>query len=507
MYMRLTSGNKQIIVELGRLIGEGKDGRVFEIVKKENIVCNDLVLKVLFDPKVGDHVNALLSPMRGLVGKVSSLCCLPNEICVSDDGKYCLMMKKAEGVDLYQLSYDIGDLPSYERLKIAYQIAVGISILHENHVIHSDIAHANVVVDIKSCKAFVVDIDGGGRILPYIRPRIWGKPDFMAPELWDNNTKRPNPNVIPNLYTDYWSLATLIHYIVTGSLLPFFFLDNIFQITTYDKPWPPPQTNFPNHSDNIEYLTEELRRLGNLSHLLIKTFTDGRNNLFARPTSKQWAKCLRESGLRWAICENIGCENNRESRVATQPPLCPACGDPLKIIGKAEDFDGKKLKWWEILWEKIQNFLKLLIQFFKSIVKWIRYHPAKAAGLSLIIVVVLIALYKVGNNWPYPTSSKIKQVNQINNVEEALKCIADPKESTIKKAVEILIRNRNYPKAKEGLERAAKIYLEWGNSEVDKGNNKKAIDYYEKAQKCDQGQYRNEILEKLSRLKQQASGL
>lgn len=166
MNMRLTCGNNQIDVELGRLIGEGGDGKVYEVIKKGMNDCNDLVLKILFDPKVGSHVNNLLAPIKGLVGKVSSLSCLPHEICVADDGRYCLMMRKAEGIDLEQLAYDIGNLPPYDRLKIAYQIAVGIRILHDSNIIHSDIAHANVVVDTSKSKAFVVDIDGGEEFFP-----------------------------------------------------------------------------------------------------------------------------------------------------------------------------------------------------------------------------------------------------------------------------------------------------------------------------------------------------
>lgn len=337
--MRLTSGNHQIDIELGTLIGEGRDGRVYEITRREKIRRNDLVLKVLFDPKVGDHVNELLSPIRGLVSKVASLSCLPHGIFVSDDNKYCLMMRKAEGQDLDRIASDIPDIPSYDRIRITYQIAEGIRILHDSHLIHSDISHANVVVDTKNIRAFVIDIDGGGRLIPSIKPRIWGKPDFMAPELWDYSTKRPNTKVIPNLHSDNWSLATLIHYILTGGLFPFFFLDNIYQIMTYNGTWPPEVKNFPSHKDNIEYLGDELKRLGNISRLFTTTFNDGRKNPSFRPSAIEWAECLKQSGFLWAVCKRKDCEDYLESRVAMQPQICPKCGRPLKVIGKAKDFN------------------------------------------------------------------------------------------------------------------------------------------------------------------------
>lgn len=472
--MRLSSGKHQLDIELGSLIGEGRDGRVYDVIKKEKVRRNDLVLKILFDPTVGNHVNRLLSPIRGLVSRVASLSCLPREIFVSDDGKYCLLMKKAEGEDLEKISYDISNLLPYNRLKISYQITEGIRILHDSHIIHSDIAHANIVIDTKTIRAFIIDIDGGGRLIPYIVPRVQGRPDFMAPEFWDYNTKKPNRNVIPNLFSDNWSLATLLHYILTGGLFPFFFVDTIYQIITYPGSWPPSAKNFPAHKDNIEYLSNELDRLGNLSHLFMRTFNEGRKNPSARPSSVEWAECLKQCGLLWAVCKRNGCENYMDSRVAKQPQICVICGRSLKVIGKLNDFnntgiseENKKQIWLVLqeLFKKSQDFLRNLFPLrikipkdfsvkTKQLIKKIKPSPSQlivGSLVSLSIFFLLISSHKrnLSNQRP-----KVKQTSK-----EVSK--ATPPSS-----------GKNELKA---------IYEVQGNQAYEKGNYQEALKWYKKA--------------------------
>jgi len=67
----------------------------------------------------------------------------------------------------------------------------------------------------------------------------------------------------------------------------------------------------------------------------------------------------------------------------------------------------------------------------------------------------------------------------------------------VKKAVEIL-KNYNDPEARQGLARATEIFMKWGDEAP---NNEEARAMYEQALKYDQGQHRNEIIDKLSRLK------
>jgi serine/threonine protein kinase len=330
-YKILTCASGTLSLELGSLIGEGREGRVYEVVKKNGAHCADSVLKVMFDSATAGHINTLLSSIRTLLSSTPTLACLPQETGYSQDGEFCLLMRKAEGIDLDRLSCDLADLSPFVRLNLAFQIASGIKILHENHTIHADIADANIIVDTQTIRAFIIDIDGGGRAGPQpIRPRVMGHAEWMAPELWDSQAKKLNSNRFPDIETDRWSLAVLIHHVLIGGLHPFFFLDNIYQISTYDKLWPPLVSDFPDQRPNLLYQAGELEWLGgDVDTLLIRAFDAGRTNRDERPSAGQWEHCLGDAIGWYRVCEN------GHSLVAPGLIVCPKCsgrlGTPSRI--------------------------------------------------------------------------------------------------------------------------------------------------------------------------------
>ncbi len=352
--MRIVFNNRQTDLELGSRIGQGRDGVVYAILGGLKHADN-LVAKIFHSQSVGSHVDSLISPIKGLVGKVPSLSCLPHDLGVSDTGHFVVIMKKATGANIDELGEDMSSVSKYDSLRIAYQIADGIRILHENYIIHSDIALDNIVVDTLKIQAFIIDIDGGGRTVPFIRPRIYGKPYLMAPELWNYETKNVDVNSPPDIHSDCWSLATLILYIVTGgSYYPFFFYcdGNVYRIKDYDGPWPPSADQFPDYRIYIDDLSEQLGRLG--ARLLVtfqSAFITGKGNPPQRPTAAEWAMCLRETGLSWAICRNRGCVDFGTERAASRPLWCPRCGERLRLIGRRRHFPIG-----EDIWSRIEDW-------------------------------------------------------------------------------------------------------------------------------------------------------
>ncbi len=107
-------------------------------------------------------------------------------------------------------------------LKIARAISAANRSIHDRGVTHGDISSKNILSDIRSGEATLIDLDG--IIIPgFFEPQVGGTPKFMAPELYEEIAKKYfakqtrklyKSKVKPSMKTDLHSLAVTILWVL-----------------------------------------------------------------------------------------------------------------------------------------------------------------------------------------------------------------------------------------------------------------------------------------------------
>ena len=304
-------------LDLGEILGEGRDGICYSVINN-SLSLPDMALKVMYGSERASqilrHVQRLLSDeAKRSFSQVQSLECLLLTPFISGDGKCCLLMPRAHGVTLTDQDSlrDILHCSLGQRLKIAYQIALGMESVHRSQMIHADIAGPNVIIDTKHLNAYIIDIDGGG-LVRSLAPRIKGHHgDYMAPELEPGNSRPPNQ------CSDCWSLAVVLHEVITG-LSPFYFCHILRERSEHVTNWPPSASmvasEFRSYTDCHE---ETLERISDVAELFRRTFGIGQTEPNARPAASDWVQCLvrhlKELPCKSKPCPKCGLMNSLES--------------------------------------------------------------------------------------------------------------------------------------------------------------------------------------------------
>lgn len=157
----------------------------------------------------------------------SELRCLPLEY-KEVDGQPTYVMECATGKEMAEEWESLMELSLVQRLRIAYSLANGISVLHSHGVVHADIKRDNFFFDPQTLSIQVLDIDGGGYfgtesqgkrfppsvtpIARYMSPELH-KSNFSWGRIWENDKRKVQP--------DLWALAVLIYDIVVDREGPF----------------------------------------------------------------------------------------------------------------------------------------------------------------------------------------------------------------------------------------------------------------------------------------------
>ena len=91
-------------------------------------------------------------------------------------------------------------------LRISLKLAQAVRRMHAAGLAHSDLSYNNVLIDPHGGNACIIDIDG--LVVPNIYPPdVLGTPDFIAPEVLSDNTRK----TLPSVQTDRHALAVLIY--------------------------------------------------------------------------------------------------------------------------------------------------------------------------------------------------------------------------------------------------------------------------------------------------------
>lgn len=209
-----TAGQRLHAYELLEKLGEGGMGAVW---KARHCKLDKLVaLKLLRAPLTSEPetIRRFEREMRA-VGKVDH----PNIVRALDAGEvhglHYLVMEYVDGIDLSKYIAQHGPLSVSDVCVILQQTAMGLAAAHAEGLIHRDIKPANLLLSTHG-QIKILDL-GLAKLLaegPEVRKltqmgQVFGTPDFMAPEQWDDTH-----NV--DYRADIYSLGCTMYALLTG---------------------------------------------------------------------------------------------------------------------------------------------------------------------------------------------------------------------------------------------------------------------------------------------------
>lgn len=137
------------------------------------------------------------------------------------------------------------NLPIEKKMLIAFQLVSAFRVLEEFHFIHADLKPGALFINLISSEIAVIDYDSGV-ITENVNdePLTWGSPnDWVAPEIWEQQSTIQNGDKIKvDIYSDRWSVAIGVHYLIT-TFHPLFYLTELSpriakQYFTPQNQWP-----------------------------------------------------------------------------------------------------------------------------------------------------------------------------------------------------------------------------------------------------------------------------
>lgn len=135
--------------------------------------------------------------------------------------------------------------PIEQRMLIASQLVNAFKVLEEFHFIHADLKPGALFVNMQRAEIAIIDYDSGVITENAAdEPLTWGAPtDWVAPEIWEQQaTVQPGEKIHVDIYSDRWSVAIGIHYLLT-TFHPLFYLTEMSprvarQYFTTTTQWP-----------------------------------------------------------------------------------------------------------------------------------------------------------------------------------------------------------------------------------------------------------------------------
>lgn len=164
------------------------------------------------DPDYGKYVKRFIREARIL----AKLCRdpHPNIVRVHDlfeeEGAHCLVMEFIEGMNLYELVQQRGEIPESEALQYICPIAEALVKVHEAGLVHRDATPVNIMLRGNS-QPILIDFGISGEIIPTtVSSKMFGNRAFASYEQMIEGNRAPT--------VDIYTLTASLYYLVTGQL-------------------------------------------------------------------------------------------------------------------------------------------------------------------------------------------------------------------------------------------------------------------------------------------------
>lgn len=312
-------------VALGREIGRGGEGSVFEITGHP-----DLVAKIYHSPPPQGKADKLLAMLQIATPQVLSLTAWPRDVLRGPDGQVqgLLMSKVAGGYkDIHSLygpksrRVEFPDANWKHLIRAATNVARAFAILHEVGCVIGDVNHGGIrvapdmTVRLIDCDSFQVQYTGRTYFCEV------GVENFTPPELQG----RPLRAVVRNSNHDNFGLAVMVFYLLMLGRHPF--------AGRYSgKGEMPIEKAIAEHryaySDNAAaslmepppFAPRAVIVSGDVANLWERAFSSNATQGSGRPSAREWIKCLS------ALEERVSrCAQHPGHYYLTATGACPWC--------------------------------------------------------------------------------------------------------------------------------------------------------------------------------------
>ena len=247
MSAKIASINAPIIIgrfEIERTLGRGAQGSVF--LARDPHLGREVAVKAIGRGTSVARIQALLQEAR-VISQFSH----PNIVTLYDalehEGNHYLVLEYVPGTTLDHLIQRESKLDKLRALRIASQVAAGLSYAHAKQVIHRDIKPANVMIDAQDC-ARIMDfgIAATASVAQSGAIAVQGTPRYMAPERMGNNTA--------SQAGDIFSLGMVLYEMLTGT--PAVKGSSTFEVMhkIANEPIYPPSRTAPDIDEQLDHL-------------------------------------------------------------------------------------------------------------------------------------------------------------------------------------------------------------------------------------------------------------
>ena len=230
--------------EIERTLGKGAQGSVY--LARDPHLGREVAVKSIGGGASAEKIRALLQEAR-VISQFSH----PNIVTLYDaleyEGSHYLVLEYVPGMTLAQLMRKEGRLDKMRALRIASQVAAGLSYAHAKQVIHRDIKPANIMIDAQDC-ARIMDfgIAATTGVTQSGALAMQGTPRYMAPERMGNN--------VASHAGDIFSLGMVLYEMLTG--LPAVTGSSVFEVMhkIANEPIHPPSRIAPEIDERLDHL-------------------------------------------------------------------------------------------------------------------------------------------------------------------------------------------------------------------------------------------------------------
>jgi serine/threonine protein kinase len=204
-----------------------------------------------------------------------------------------------------QLLSQFQKYPTPQKMILAYQLISAFNVLESFHFIHADLKPEALFINLASNEIALIDYDSGV-ITENVKdePLTWGAAnDWVAPEIWEQQSIiQKGDKIKVDIYSDRWSVAVGIHYLLT-TFHPLFFLEELSprvakQYFSPPNKWPSVNKNagyFQKANEGIydQYLPWIKKNIPTaIRQKLEQTINFGYINPVARSSYKDWKRAL-----------------------------------------------------------------------------------------------------------------------------------------------------------------------------------------------------------------------